>query len=104
MVKNHWQIYRHGQGRTDMGNITSLSMLEVPKIVLNTALKATQAIGNGLYGVDIKEKDGKGYVIEVNDNPSIDSGIEDSYLGDELYRSIMIELLRRMENHSKGVS
>jgi hypothetical protein len=66
-------------------------------------LKASQTIGNGLYGVDVKEKDGKGYVIEVNDNPNIDRGIEDKYLGDELYRQVMAEFLRRMENSSKGI-
>ncbi len=103
MVKNHWQIYRHGESRTDSGNFATLPTFEVPKAVLEAALKATQPIGNGLYGVDVKEKNGKGYVIEVNDNPNIDSGIEDKYLGDELYRLIMSELLRRMENRSKGV-
>lgn len=103
MVKNHWQIYRHGENRTDSGNFATLPTFEVPKAVLEAALKATQSIGNGLYGVDVKEKDGKGYVIEVNDNPSIDSGVEDKYLGDELYRLIMSELLRRMENRSKGI-
>jgi glutathione synthase/RimK-type ligase-like ATP-grasp enzyme len=103
MVKNHWQIYRHGASRTDSGNFATLPTFEVPKAVLEAALKATQPIGNGLYGVDVKEKDGKGYVIEVNDNPNIDSGVEDKYLGDELYRLIMSELLRRMENRSKGV-
>ncbi len=103
MVKNHWQIYRHGENRTDSGNFATLPTFEVPKAVLEAALKATQPIGNGLYGVDVKEKDGKGYVIEVNDNPNIDSGVEDKYLGDELYRLIMTELLRRMENRSKGV-
>jgi len=103
MVKNHWQIYRHHESRTDSGNFETLPTFEVPKAVLEAALKATQPIGNGLYGVDVKEKDGKGYVIEVNDNPNIDSGIEDKYLGDELYRLIMTEFLRRMENRSKGV-
>jgi len=103
MVKNHWQIYRHGAGQTDSGNSETLPTFEVPKAVLDAALKATQPIGNGLYGVDVKEKNGKGYVIEVNDNPSIDSGVEDQYLGDELYRLIMSEFLRRMENRSKGV-
>lgn len=102
MVKNHWQIYRHGTSRVDSGDFATLPTFEVPKAVLDAALKATQLIGNGLYGVDVKEKDGKGYVIEVNDNPSIDSGIEDKYLGEELYRLIMAEFLRRMENHSKG--
>jgi glutathione synthase/RimK-type ligase-like ATP-grasp enzyme len=103
MVKNHWQIYRHGGKRTDSGNFDTLPTFEVPKAVLEAALKATQPIGNGFYGVDVKEKNGKGYVIEVNDNPNIDSGIEDKYLGDELYRLILTELLRRMENRSKGL-
>jgi len=103
MVKNHWQIYRHGSSRIDTGSFATLPTFEVPKAVLDAALKATQPIGNGLYGVDVKEKDGKGYVIEVNDNPNIDSGVEDKYLGDELYRLIMTELLRRMENRSKGI-
>jgi len=103
MVKNHWQIYRHGASRVDSGDFETLATFEVPKAVLEAALKATQYIGNGFYGVDVKEKNGKGYVIEVNDNPNIDSGIEDKYLGDELYRLIMTEFLRRMENHSKGL-
>lgn len=103
MVKNHWQIYRHGATRTDSGNFATLPTFEVPKAVLDAALKATQPIGNGLYGVDVKEINGKGYVIEVNDNPNIDSGIEDQYLGEELYRVIMTEFLRRMENRSKGL-
>ena len=104
MVKNHWQIYRHGGNRIDSGNFDTLPTFEVPKSVLEAALKATQPIGNGLYGVDVKEIDGKGYVIEVNDNPNIDSGIEDKYLGEDLYRLIIAEFLRRMENRSKGLS
>lgn len=102
MVKNHWQIYRYGGSKVDMGKFDTLPTFEVPKAVLEAALKATQPIGNGLYGVDVKEKDGKGFVIEVNDNPSIDRGVEDLYLGDELYHLIMAEFLRRMENRRKG--
>ncbi|MDI1232266.1 MAG: RimK family protein [Methylobacter sp.] len=102
MVKNHWQIYRYGGSKVDMGKFDTLPTFEAPKAVLEAALKATQPIGNGLYGVDVKEKDGKGFVIEVNDNPSIDRGVEDLYLGDELYHLIMAEFLRRMENRCKG--
>ena len=97
MVRNHWQIYQHGENKTASGNFDTLPTFEAPKAVLDAAMKATRAIGNGFYGVDIKEKNGVGYVIEVNDNPSIDSGVEDKYLGDELYSIIMAELLRRME-------
>ncbi|MGB5397906.1 MAG: RimK family protein [Gammaproteobacteria bacterium] len=97
MVRNHWQIYQHGVSKTASGNFDTLPVADIPKGVLDAALKATRPIGNGLYGVDIKEKDGVGYVIEVNDNPSIESGVEDAVLGDTLYTTIMSELLSRME-------
>ncbi|MCK9469829.1 MAG: RimK family protein [Porticoccaceae bacterium] len=96
MVKNHWQIYRHGSSKVDSGGFDTLPTFEVPKGVLDAAVAASRPIGDGLYGVDVKERAGKGYVIEVNDNPNIDRGVEDRYLGDELYRLIMTEFLRRM--------
>jgi glutathione synthase/RimK-type ligase-like ATP-grasp enzyme len=97
MVRNHWQIYQHSGKKSSAGNSDTLPVSEAPRAIVEAALKATRLIGNGLYGVDVKEKDGKGYVIEVNDNPSIDSAVEDLYLGDELYKIIMSEMLSRME-------
>jgi len=100
MVKNHWQIYRHGkkaESRAQSGGFDTLPTFEVPRVVLEAALKATRLIGDGFYGVDVKESQGKAYVIEVNDNPSIDHGVEDKYLGNELYSLIMQEFLRRLE-------
>jgi glutathione synthase/RimK-type ligase-like ATP-grasp enzyme len=97
MVKRHWQIYRHGENRTVSGGFDTLPTFEVPQAILQAALASTRPIGDGLYGVDVKEVNGKGYVIEVNDNPNIDSGIEDRYLGKELYSSIMQEFKRRLE-------
>jgi glutathione synthase/RimK-type ligase-like ATP-grasp enzyme len=40
-------------------------------------------------------------VIEVNDNPSIEQGVEDAFLGDELYMQIMGEFVRRLENRGR---
>ncbi|HEY9034285.1 MAG TPA: RimK family protein [Pseudomonadales bacterium] len=102
MVKNHWQIYQHGSSKTASGGFDTLPTFEVPKSVLQAALKATRPIGNGFYGVDIKEKDGKAYVIEVNDNPNVDSRVEDLYLGSELYMLIMQEFVRRIEENKRG--
>ncbi|MEM2093345.1 MAG: hypothetical protein QXE16_03570, partial [Candidatus Bathyarchaeia archaeon] len=48
-----------------------------PEKLKETALKACSIIGNGLYGVDIKEINGQYLVVEVNDNPSIYRGYED---------------------------
>ncbi|MCB1670282.1 MAG: RimK family protein [Gammaproteobacteria bacterium] len=97
MVKKHWQIYRHGESRSVSGGFDTLPTFEVPKPILQAALAASRPIGDGLYGVDLKEVNGKGYVIEVNDNPNVDSGVEDKFLGKELYAQIMQEFKRRLE-------
>ncbi|MBI1195555.1 MAG: ATP-grasp domain-containing protein [Gammaproteobacteria bacterium] len=97
MVRNHWQIYQHGEKVTKAGGFETLPTFETPKRILEIAVKATRLIGNGLYGVDIKQSGDRVVVIEVNDNPSIESGVEDKYLGEQLYIEIMSEFLRRME-------
>ncbi len=71
--------------------------------MLKLALRATAPIGDGLYGVDLKQAGDRLVVIEVNDNPSIDASVEDAYLGDDLYRRIMDEFLRRMERKRLGL-
>jgi len=96
MVDNHWQIYQHGDENVTSGKFDTLPTFEVPKKVLDIATKATRLIGDGFYGVDIKQSDSQIVVIEVNDNPSIDSDVEDKYLGEQLYTEIMEEFLRRM--------
>ncbi len=97
MARNHWQIYNHEAKRFFSGGFETLPTFEVPKRVLDAALRAAKIIGNGLYGVDVKEVNGRAYVLEVNDNPSIDHKVEDAYLGDELYMQIMGEFHRRLE-------
>ena len=39
----------------------------------------------------------------VNDNPNIDNGVEDLYLGDELYQIVMEEFFRRLERRRIGI-
>ncbi|MFA4859223.1 RimK family alpha-L-glutamate ligase [Methanoregula sp.] len=51
----------------------------VPPHVIQLGIDAANAIGHGLYGVDIKNNNGDACVIEVNDNPSIESGEDDCY-------------------------
>ncbi|WP_210396239.1 RimK family protein [Motiliproteus sediminis] len=97
MAKKHWQIYKHGEGAVQSGGFDTLPTFEVPKPVLQVAMKASKLIGDGLYGIDIKQSGNRAVVIEVNDNPSIDSGVEDKYLGDELYLQVMQEFARRLE-------
>ena len=96
MVDDHWQIYQHEGGLVKSGGFDTLPTFEAPKPVLDVAIKATSLIGNGFYGVDIKQSENRVVVIEVNDNPSIEIGVEDKYLGDQLYLEIMQEFLNRM--------
>lgn len=103
MARDHWQIYNHASSRKSgkTGGFETLPTFEVPKPVLDTALQASAIIGKGLYGVDIKQSGKQVYVIEVNDNPSIDHEVEDAYLGDELYRMIMQEFADRLERRGR---
>ena len=98
MARNHWQIYNHSTKRNSAGSFDTLPTFEAPNRVLDAAVNAANMVGNGLYGVDIKQRDQKVYVIEVNDNPNIDHKIEDAYLGDELYMIIMAEFHHRLES------
>lgn len=87
MATGHWQIYNHAaskaSGRT--GKFRSFAIDEAPADVVQTACRAAKLIGEGLYGVDLKQREDGIFVIEVNDNPNIDRSVEDAILGDKLY-------------------
>ena len=105
MVGNHWQIIKsESSGKHQDGRVQAFPFEEVPENVINTALKASNLIGESLYGVDIKEIDGKCYVIEINDNPSIEYGFEDSVLKMDLYKTIMEVFRDRIEKKKQRVS
>ncbi|MEW6219688.1 MAG: RimK family protein [Thermodesulfobacteriota bacterium] len=104
MAKKHWQIIkRDSAGRkTADGESQTLPVEHAPGELIRTALRAANLVGDGLYGVDLKERDGRFVVIEVNDNPNIDAGIEDAALKEELYLRIMRVMLRRIEARKRG--
>lgn len=100
MAKGHWQIYNHAAKtrKAKEGADQAYRVEDVPKDVMKVALKAAKLIGNGLYGVDLKQtNDGKVVVMEVNDNPNIDHGVEDRILGDELYRRVLAHLVTMIQ-------
>ncbi|RNE90498.1 MULTISPECIES: RimK family protein [unclassified Marichromatium] len=98
MSRDHWQIVKHGvDGGCEEGGFETLALEAVPPAVLRVALRAAEPIGDGLYGVDIKETSRGPVVIEVNDNPSIDAGVEDAVLGDALYRRLIEFFVCRLD-------
>ena len=103
MSKGHWQVAkRDASGKAEFGMGRAAPLDAVPQELLKHAVQAANLIGDGLYGVDMKMTNGGPVVIEVNDNPNIDQNIEDSVLGDELYRIVLGDFLRRLETRHKG--
>ncbi len=97
MAKGHWQIIKHMDGGPDFGKVETIAVEGAPKPIVRAAVRAASLFGDGLYGVDLKQNGSKVYVVEVNDNPSIDGGFEDRVLRGELYRTIMQGILGRIE-------
>lgn len=98
MSKDHWQIAKcDAGGRAEFGAALAVGLDEVPPDLLAYALEAAGMIGDGLYGVDMKMTARGPVVIEVNDNPNIDAGNEDFVLGDKLYRTVLSDILRRLD-------
>jgi glutathione synthase/RimK-type ligase-like ATP-grasp enzyme len=98
MAKKHWQIVNHDRaGKPDQGGIKTFTLKEAPQGVVDAAVRAARCIGDGLYGVDLKEtKDGV-FVIEVNDNPNLDHGWEDSGEKDEVWVRLTQWFLERLD-------
>lgn len=99
MAKGHWQIYnwKAKKKKEQDGDATCLPIEKVPKKVLNMALKSAKIMGKGLYGIDIKVVHNKPMVIEINDNPNIDFGVEDEYYGDVIYIKILEAFKKRLQ-------
>ena len=86
MAHNHWQIIRHtADGHAVEGRYHTVAVEDAPPEVIQTAVKAARLIGNGLYGVDLKQNDDGAHVIEINDNPNLDSNIEGEVIKDEMW-------------------
>ncbi len=103
MAPGHWQVYDHTRAGINWGNSEYLPVADAPKAIVRSAVRASLQMGRGLYGVDMKEAGGKPYVIEVNDNPNIDAGYEDTELGEKLYDTIMSHFRERILA-AKGLS
>ena len=102
--RGHWQIVRRdAQHRIiEEAPTVAVAISEAPPRVVKTALRAANLIGNGFYGVDVKQIGNRAYIIEVNDNPNVDAGNEDGVLKDALYREIMGVFLQRIEQRKQA--
>ncbi len=105
MARGHWQIVSTtASGRRRYGRVETVSLDETPPGAIEVALRATAPIGEGLYGVDVKQIEDRFLVMEVNDNPNIESGEEDRLLGDRLYSKVMEWFRERLDRRGAGAT
>ncbi len=98
MANSHWQVMNWEKTGTDKyGSTETFRIEDAPDSVVKLALRAANLIGDGLYGVDLKVYKNRPSIIEINDNPNLDSGTEDACLKDDLYRIIMNVFLERVK-------
>ena len=97
MAPGHWKVNQVAEGQQLIeGRTVAMSVGEAPEQVVETAVRAANLIGRGLYGVDLKQVEDRCYLIEVNCNPNIDAGNEDQVLGEALYREVLGVFARRI--------
>ncbi|MBI1235398.1 MAG: ATP-grasp domain-containing protein [Alphaproteobacteria bacterium] len=98
MARGHWQIIkRDAAGKVIEGGSETLPVEDAPARVIELAEKAARLIGDGLYGVDIKENEKGVFVIEINDNPNLEAGVEGAVLKDRLWAAIIGWFSQRLE-------
>jgi glutathione synthase/RimK-type ligase-like ATP-grasp enzyme len=103
MARGHWQIAKHhDNGGASWGGTQTVAINAAPPAVIETAVRAARLIGDGLYGIDLKETDRGIFVIEVNDNPNLDHDAEGEVLKDELWRRIIDWFAARLEKRMGG--
>jgi glutathione synthase/RimK-type ligase-like ATP-grasp enzyme len=99
MARRHWQIVKHrpNGAKPLEGGHETLSLTEAPPAVIDIGLRAASLIGGGLYGVDIKETPDGFFVVEVNDNPNIEHGIEDAAEKDQVWVELTKWFVQRID-------
>ncbi|HET7276348.1 MAG TPA: glutamate-cysteine ligase family protein [Longimicrobiaceae bacterium] len=97
MARGHWQIRSQDATGTRYGKVAAIARASAPAPIVELALRAAALIGNGLYGVDLKEGADGPVVIEINDNPNLDIGYDDAADGRIIYEDIINYFLRRVE-------
>ncbi|MGZ9105316.1 MAG: RimK family protein [Rhodoplanes sp.] len=98
MARGHWQIVKHRpDGTAREGGFKTFGLEQTPPEVIDLAVRAARPIGDGFYGVDLKETTSGVVVMEVNDNPNLEHGIEDAVTKDEVWVRILKWFIERLE-------
>ena len=98
MARGHWQVVKYrADGSAREGGFRAFDIDQAPREVIDVAVRAARPIGDGFYGVDLKQTDQGIVVMEVNDNPNLEHGIEDAVGKDEVWTRLLRWFIDRFE-------
>jgi glutathione synthase/RimK-type ligase-like ATP-grasp enzyme len=98
MARGHWQVVKYRpDGSSHEGGFRAFELDQAPRELMDIAVRAARPIGDGFYGVDIKETPSGFIVMEVNDNPNLEHGIEDQVGKDEIWTRLLKWFIERFE-------
>ena len=98
MARGHWQTVKYrNDGSAREGGARTFGLEQAPRELIDIAVRAARPIGDGFYGVDIKETPNGFIVMEVNDNPNLEHGIEDQVGKDEIWTRLLKWFIERFE-------
>jgi glutathione synthase/RimK-type ligase-like ATP-grasp enzyme len=98
MARGHWQVVKYRpDGSSREGGFRAFELDQAPREVIDVAVRAARPIGEGFYGVDLKQTDNGIIVMEVNDNPNLEHGIEDAVGKDEIWMRLLRWFVERFE-------
>jgi glutathione synthase/RimK-type ligase-like ATP-grasp enzyme len=98
MARGHWQVVKYrADGSSHEGGFRAFDVSQAPPEVIDIAVRAARPIGDGFYGVDLKQTDRGIVVMEVNDNPNLEHGIEDQVGKDEIWVKLLKWFTERFE-------
>lgn len=102
MARGHWQIAKSTAARTTFGKVEAVPRAEADADVVEVACRAARLIGDGLYGVDLKDGPSGPVILEVNDNPNLDTGYDDAADGGVIYEDLIAWYRRRLARLAPG--
>jgi len=98
MARGHWQVVKYRpDGSSHEGGFRAFDLAQAPAEVIDIAVRSARPIGDGFYGVDLKQTAHGIVVMEVNDNPNLEHGIEDSVGKDEIWLRLLRWFTDRFE-------
>jgi glutathione synthase/RimK-type ligase-like ATP-grasp enzyme len=98
MARGHWQVVKYRpDGSSHEGGFSAFDLDRAPHDIMDIAVRAARPIGDGFYGVDLKQTDNGIVVMEVNDNPNLEHGIEDAVGKDEIWQRLLRWFIERFE-------